>query len=93
MKIISDYNIVHRSMELAMSAKEPHNHFFLLRALFRSIGGGKHDLLYREFLPLLPNLLEGKISCIPSFHCLEYSYYNSWSFTGVSWATRVLGIS
>lgn len=45
-----------------MSAKEPLNYFYLLRALFRSIGGGSHDLLYQEFLPLLPNLLEGKIN-------------------------------
>lgn len=50
---------VSRSIELAMSAKEPYNYFLLLRALFRSIGGGSHDLLYQEFLPLLPNLLEG----------------------------------
>lgn len=47
-------------MELAQSAKEPYNYFLLLRALFRSIGGGSHDLLYQEFLPLLPNLLQGK---------------------------------
>lgn len=49
-------------MELAQSAKEPYNYFLLLRALFRSIGGGSHDLLYQEFLPLLPNLLQGKTS-------------------------------
>lgn len=42
-----------------MTAAEPFNYFQLLRALFRSIGGGSHDLLYQEFLPLLPNLLEG----------------------------------
>ncbi|XP_033222256.1 transformation/transcription domain-associated protein [Belonocnema kinseyi] len=53
------HQIVNRSMELAMSAREPYNYFLLLRALFRSIGGGSHDLLYQEFLPLLPNLLEG----------------------------------
>lgn len=47
-------------MELAQSAKEPYNYFLLLRALFRSIGGGSHDLLYQEFLPLLPNLLQGR---------------------------------
>lgn len=47
-------------MELAQSAKEPYNYFLLLRALFRSIGGGSHDLLYQEFLPLLPNLLQGE---------------------------------
>lgn len=42
-----------------MTAKEPYNYFVLLRALFRSIGGGSHDLLYQEFLPLLPTLLQG----------------------------------
>jgi len=47
-------------MELALNAKDPYNYFLLLRALFRSIGGGSHDLLYQEFLPLLPSLLQGK---------------------------------
>ena len=56
------HTIVNRSIELAMSAKEPYNYFLLLRALFRSIGGGSHDLLYQEFLPLLPNLLQGRSS-------------------------------
>lgn len=56
------HKIVNSSMELAQSAKEPYNYFLLLRALFRSIGGGSHDLLYQEFLPLLPNLLQGKAS-------------------------------
>lgn len=55
------HKIVNSSMELAQSAKEPYNYFLLLRALFRSIGGGSHDLLYQEFLPLLPNLLQGKV--------------------------------
>ncbi|XP_038044323.1 transformation/transcription domain-associated protein-like isoform X2 [Patiria miniata] len=53
------HKIVNRSMELATTAKEPYNYFLLLRALFRSIGGGSHDLLYQEFLPLLPDLLQG----------------------------------
>ncbi|XP_065666832.1 transformation/transcription domain-associated protein isoform X3 [Hydra vulgaris] len=53
------HDIVNNSMELALSAKEPYNYFLLLRALFRSIGGGNHDLLYQEFLPLLPALLQG----------------------------------
>ncbi|KAM9426090.1 transformation/transcription domain-associated protein [Pholidichthys leucotaenia] len=53
------HKIVNSSMELAQSAKEPYNYFLLLRALFRSIGGGSHDLLYQEFLPLLQNLLQG----------------------------------
>ncbi|RMX56332.1 hypothetical protein pdam_00004482 [Pocillopora damicornis] len=53
------HEIVNRSMQLACTSKEPYNYFLLLRALFRSIGGGSHDLLYQEFLPLLPNLLQG----------------------------------
>lgn len=62
------HQIVNRSMELAMSAKEPYNYFLLLRALFRSIGGGCHDLLYQEFLPLLPNLLQGLNSLQSGLH-------------------------
>uniref|UniRef100_T1JAK1 Transformation/transcription domain-associated protein n=1 Tax=Strigamia maritima TaxID=126957 RepID=T1JAK1_STRMM len=57
--------VVNRSMELALTAKEPFNYFLLLRALFRSIGGGSHDLLYQEFLPLLPSLLQG-LNCLQS---------------------------
>ncbi|KAL9705143.1 hypothetical protein quinque_008661 [Culex quinquefasciatus] len=62
------HSIVNKSMELAMTAKEPYNYFLLLRALFRSIGGGSHDLLYQEFLPLLPNLLEGLNRLQSGFH-------------------------
>ncbi|KAG8269636.1 hypothetical protein J6590_103438, partial [Homalodisca vitripennis] len=62
------HQIVNRSMELAMTAKEPYNYFLLLRALFRSIGGGNHDLLYQEFLPLLPNLLQGLNSLQSGLH-------------------------
>ncbi|RWS22181.1 transformation/transcription domain-associated protein-like protein, partial [Leptotrombidium deliense] len=62
------HNIVNRSMELALSAKEPYNYFLLLRALFRSIGGGSHDLLYQEFLPLLPTLLQGLNSLQSGLH-------------------------
>ncbi|KAG8225079.1 hypothetical protein J437_LFUL000058 [Ladona fulva] len=62
------HQIVNRSMELAMTAKEPYNYFLLLRALFRSIGGGSHDLLYQEFLPLLPNLLQGLNSLQSGLH-------------------------
>ena len=61
-------SIVNKSMELAKSAKEPYNYFLLLRALFRSIGGGSHDLLYQEFLPLLPNLLQGLNSLQSGLH-------------------------
>lgn len=63
------HKIVNSSMELAQSAKEPYNYFLLLRALFRSIGGGSHDLLYQEFLPLLPNLLQGKTAHSAAAFC------------------------
>jgi len=60
--------IVNKSMDLAKTAKEPYNYFLLLRALFRSIGGGSHDLLYQEFLPLLPSLLQGLNSLQSGLH-------------------------
>ncbi|XP_076468689.1 transformation/transcription domain-associated protein-like isoform X2 [Babylonia areolata] len=62
------HKLVNRSMELALSAKEPYNYFLLLRGLFRSIGGGSHDLLYQEFLPLLPTLLQGLNSLQSGLH-------------------------
>ena len=52
-------DIINRSVDLATTAEEPENYFLLLRALFRSIGGGKFEALYKEFLPLLPSLLNG----------------------------------
>ncbi|CAB3404105.1 unnamed protein product [Caenorhabditis bovis] len=51
-------DLIRQATVLALSAKEPLNYFLLLRALFRSIGGGAHDILYGKFLPLLPNLLQ-----------------------------------
>lgn len=46
---------------LAAKSTRPINYFHLLRALFRSIGGGggRFELLYKEVLPLLPDMLEG----------------------------------
>ena len=51
-------DLIRKATEYAITAKEPLNYFLLLRALFRSIGGGAHDILYGQFLPLLPNLLQ-----------------------------------
>jgi transformation/transcription domain-associated protein len=51
------HTLVNKSLEYSLKSKEPYNYFLLMRALFRSIGGGNHDLLYQEFLPLLPLLL------------------------------------
>ena len=50
--------IVTKAMHYAFISKDPSNYFLMLRSLFRSIGGGSHDILYTAFLPLLPNLLE-----------------------------------
>lgn len=50
--------IVTKSMQLSTHADEPMNYFYLLRSLFRSIGGGRFELLYKEILPLLEMLLE-----------------------------------
>ena len=35
------------------------NYFFALRELFRAIGGGKFEMLYKEFVPLLSDLING----------------------------------
>lgn len=50
--------IVTKCIELSNTAEEPMNYFLLLRSLFRSIGGGRFELLYKEILPLLEMLLE-----------------------------------
>ncbi|KAK3822766.1 MAG: hypothetical protein J3Q66DRAFT_279230 [Benniella sp.] len=51
-------NIIMDSIKLSAKAKEPVNYFILLRSLFRSIGGGRFELLYNEVKPLLQVLLE-----------------------------------
>lgn len=51
-------SIINCCVRYATEVKESVNFFGLLRSLFRSIGGGKFDRLYREFLPRLPDLLE-----------------------------------
>ena len=50
--------LVTQSIQLSTTADEPMNYFYLLRSLFRSIGGGRFELLYKEILPLLEMLLE-----------------------------------
>jgi len=51
--------IINEAMRLAVDAPHPYNYYSMLRALFRSIGGGKFELLYKEFQPLLGELLQG----------------------------------
>lgn len=50
------YIIMH-SLKLASKATEPGCYYLLLRVLFRSIGGGRFELLYKEVIPLLEVLL------------------------------------
>ncbi|TQS39408.1 hypothetical protein Golomagni_00069 [Golovinomyces magnicellulatus] len=50
--------IITKSIELSTTAEEPINYFLLLRSLFRSIGGGKFEHLYKQILPLIEMLLE-----------------------------------
>ncbi|KAL8839523.1 MAG: hypothetical protein Q9176_004384 [Flavoplaca citrina] len=50
--------IVTKSIRLSTTADEPMNYFYLLRSLFRSIGGGRFEALYKEILPLLEMMLE-----------------------------------
>ena len=54
------HEIVNRSMSLANTAQEPCNYFLLLRALFRSIGGGQKR--------------NTTISLRPRDHSLSYSH-------------------
>lgn len=48
------------SFPLAAKATRPVHYFYLMRGLFRAIGGGagRFELLYKEVLPLLPEMLE-----------------------------------
>ncbi|BFZ54613.1 transcription-associated protein 1 [Savitreella phatthalungensis] len=50
--------IIVQALKLSSTAAAPINYYILLRALFRSIGGGRFELLYKEVLPLLQVLLE-----------------------------------
>ena len=48
------------SFPMAAKATHPTHYFHLIRALFRAIGSGagRFELLYKEVLPLLPEMLE-----------------------------------
>ncbi|KAI8989366.1 hypothetical protein BDB01DRAFT_537511 [Pilobolus umbonatus] len=61
-------NLVTSCFKLSSKAKEPANYFLLLRALFKSIGGGRFELLYKEVSPLLQVLLENLNSLLTLAH-------------------------
>ena len=54
--------IIILNLRCVTEVKDPKNHLELLRHLFRSIGGGKFELLYKELLQLLPGLLKGLVA-------------------------------
>eukprot|EP00939_MAST-03C_sp_MAST-3C-sp1_P004697 g4697.t1 len=50
--------IVKKAISCAVKSKKPVNFLLLVRALFRRVAAGKFELLYKEFVPLLPGTLE-----------------------------------
>ncbi|KAI9356612.1 hypothetical protein BD770DRAFT_444067 [Pilaira anomala] len=64
-------NLVTSCFKLSAKAKEPANYFLLLRSLFKSIGGGRFELLYKEVSPLLQVLLENLNSLLTLAHRTE----------------------
>ncbi|KAA1099348.1 hypothetical protein PGT21_004258 [Puccinia graminis f. sp. tritici] len=46
------------SLRFASFSNEPGQYYSVLRALFRAIGGGRFEILYKEMLPLIQVLLE-----------------------------------
>ncbi|ODV71827.1 histone acetyltransferase TRA1 CYBJADRAFT_142845 [Cyberlindnera jadinii NRRL Y-1542] len=51
-------DLILTSLKLTTTSKEPIAYFHLIRTLFRSIGGGRFENLYKEIMPLLQVLLE-----------------------------------
>ncbi|GLD94890.1 hypothetical protein PINS_up003515 [Pythium insidiosum] len=49
--------IIESCLREATLTKHPDNFLLLLRALFRSISGGKYEAFYKEVFPLLPGVL------------------------------------
>ena len=61
-------NIIMDSLKISEKTEDPMNYFLLLRGLFRSIGGGKFEILYQEVVPLLQVLLESLNSLLSAAH-------------------------
>lgn len=59
-------DIILSCFRLYPKASTPANYFILLRSLFRSIGGGRFDSLYKEVLPLLQTILDELSHLSPS---------------------------
>ena len=55
------------------TSQEPVHALLLLRTLFRAIGGGRFESLYREILPILPTILETLNALLYSIEVLQTS--------------------
>lgn len=51
-------NLILDSLKYSTEAEEPLVYFYLIRTLFRSIGGGRFENLYRSIKPILQTLLQ-----------------------------------
>lgn len=61
-------SIVHGCIRHSTSSEDPINWLNLLRALFKSLRGGKYDLSSKEFVPLLVPVLEALTKLLRSPH-------------------------
>nr|XP_018259603.1 transformation/transcription domain-associated protein [Kwoniella dejecticola CBS 10117]OBR81761.1 transformation/transcription domain-associated protein [Kwoniella dejecticola CBS 10117] len=50
--------LIMSSFEYAAKSEDPSMYYQILRALFRSIGGGRFEALYKEVLPILQEMLD-----------------------------------
>lgn len=50
--------IFQQGFHLAMRARDPFNLFLMFRAFFRAMGSGGHEVLYHDFLPNFPMILQ-----------------------------------
>lgn len=66
------FMIVKGSLNEAKKSRHPHNYFRLLRAFFKSLTGGKFELLYKDMIPLLRVILEDLVGFLET-GCYEDS--------------------
>eukprot|EP00941_MAST-03F_sp_MAST-3F-sp1_P001870 g1870.t1 len=61
--------IVRKSISCAMRVREPVHFLLLIRNIFRRVAAGKFELLYKEFVPLLPGTLEALLRLQERIEC------------------------
>ncbi|CEP01214.1 hypothetical protein PBRA_001820 [Plasmodiophora brassicae] len=63
--------MVEMSLKYALVSRDPRTYLMLLKNLFRGIGGGMFERLYKEFLPVMPELLAGLLAIMRSTRSAE----------------------